>query len=117
MILDLARERRIRANLAELRRLLNENPERAQRFAAWLAEQEEKMNEKTVTLRLPEELLDEARALVPIIGAAGDLAATRVTLSTVIRLALIRGLAALQEEFGNTDGAAIKKSRKAGRAK
>lgn len=112
MILDLARERRIRANLAELRRLLNENPERAQRFAAWLTEQEdEEMNEKTVTLRLPEELLDEARALVPIIGASGDFAAVRVTLSTVIRLALRRGIATLREEFDAPGPAARNKRR------
>lgn len=58
------------------------------------------MNEKLITLRLPEDLLDRADRLVPTVGAAGDLAAVRVSRSTVIRLALLRGLAALEQEFG-----------------
>ena len=58
------------------------------------------MNEKLIALRLPEDLLDQVDQLVPILGTAGDFQATRVSRSTVARLALLRGLLALQEEFG-----------------
>jgi len=114
---DLARERRIRENLAELRRILDENPERAARLAAWLAEEEteEMKNEEAITLRLPAELLEQADALVPIIGATGDFQAMRVSRSTVIRLALIRGVAALRDEFG--EGESTKSGRRSGRSK
>lgn len=112
---DLERERRIRENLAELRRLLAAEPTRARRFAEWLEEQEaEEMNEKLITVRLPEDLLAQADELVPIIGAAGDFAATRVTRSTVIRLALMRGIVALRDEFG-VDPAPAGKKRAPGR--
>ena len=58
------------------------------------------MNEKTITLRLPADLLEKADALVPIVGAYEDFQAVRVSRSTVIRLALMRGLDALADEFG-----------------
>ena len=70
------------------------------------------MNEKLFTLRLPQDLLDQADQLVPVIGAAGDFQAMRVTLSTVVRLALFRGLAALQEEFGDGGGDGAAKAKK-----
>lgn len=99
---DLVRERRILANLSELQRLLNEDPTRARRFYTWIAEQEgDEMNEKAITLRLPTDLLEQADALVPIIGAYEDFQAVRVTRSTVIRMALMRGIAALGEDFGD----------------
>jgi len=114
---DLARERRIRENLAELRRLLAEDPTRAGRFYAWLAEQEgDEMNEKAITLRLPADLLEQADALVPTIQAHGDFQAVRVTRSTVIRLAMMRGIAALTEEFGEP-APAPKSKRRRGPAK
>jgi len=112
---DLARERRIRQNLAELRRLLAEDPTRAGRFHAWLAELEgDEMNESTITLRLPTELLEQADALVSTIQGYQDFQAVRVTRSTVIRLALMRGIEVLAGEFG-TPGPAAKAKRRRGK--
>jgi hypothetical protein len=97
---NLAQERRIRDNLGELRRLLADNPERAARFREWLAGQrEEAMNEKAITLRLPADLLAQADALVDVIADHGEYRVMRVTRSTVLRLALLRGIEALTEEF------------------
>jgi len=111
---DLARERRIRGNLAELRRLLEGNPRRAERVSVWLAEQEaEEMSEKPTTLRLPQDLLDQADRLARVIGSTGDFATVRVTRSSVIRLALLRGFDALREEFG-VEGTKAKKSKRSG---
>ena len=114
MTVDLVRERRIRENLAELRRLLTENPKRVERVSAWLAEQEaeEMKNDEAITLRLPSDLLAQVDELVPKIGSAGDFKATRVSRSTVIRLAIFRGIAELLMEFGIVDDAVPSKGKR-----
>jgi hypothetical protein len=99
------RERRIRSNLDVLARILRDaSPTQRERFRAWLADQEaEEMNEKAITLRLPADLLERADELVPIVAAYEDFQAMRVSRSTVLRLALLRGLAALEHEFELVD--------------
>lgn len=53
----------------------------------------------TTSLRLPVELLDRADALVPFVATWPELGAHgKVSRSTVIRVALMRGLAALEAE-------------------
>jgi len=91
------REDRIRARLAELRGLLDSDPALAERFRDWLTEEEDM--EKPTTLRLPEDLLERADALVPAIASAGEYQAVRISRSTVLRLALLRGLVALEAEY------------------
>jgi hypothetical protein len=58
------------------------------------------MNETTITLRLPMDLLEKADALVPKVAGHGDLQAVRITRSTVLRLALLRGIETLEREYG-----------------
>jgi hypothetical protein len=48
--------------------------------------------------RLPPDLLAEADALVPLLKARPDMVDGRVTRSTVIRMAVRRGLATLRAE-------------------
>ncbi len=59
------------------------------------------MNEKLVTVRLPADLLDRADELVPVLQEIEDFSVMRMTRSTVIRLALVRGLAVLEEDYGD----------------
>ncbi len=59
------------------------------------------MNEKLITVRLPAELLDRADELVPVLQEIEDFSVMRMTRSTVIRLALVRGLAVLEEDYGD----------------
>ena len=52
-----------------------------------------------IAIRVPEELVERADALVEAIAADPELSAFgRVTRSSVLRLALLRGLATLEEE-------------------
>lgn len=57
------------------------------------------VHDRAITLRLPDEVLQRADELVPVMGGQGDLAAARVTRSTILRLALFKGLQALEEEY------------------
>ncbi len=57
------------------------------------------MHDKAITLRLPQELLKRIDQLIPKIGSHGDYQAKTVNRSTVIRLALVRGLDHLEREF------------------
>jgi len=57
-------------------------------------------NDSSVMLRLPSDLLDRARRLVPLISDDPTASAFgRVTRAAVLRLAIIRGLAVLEDEF------------------
>lgn len=57
------------------------------------------VTEETLTsLRLPKSLLDRAGSLVEKLKKQPEFAVQRVTRSTVIRLALMRGLDALEDE-------------------
>ena len=58
-------------------------------------------NEKLITVRLPADLLDRADELVPALQEIEDFSVMRMTRSTVIRLALVRGLAVLEEDYGD----------------
>ena len=59
------------------------------------------MNEKLITVRLPADLLDRADELVPVLQEIEDFSVMRMTRSTVIRLALVRGLAVLMEDYAD----------------
>ena len=103
---DLARERRIRRHLARLRGLLEADPGLEARTRGMLAGEipcpdlEDPMaHDAAVNLRLPQALLDRAEALVPALEADPKLQASRVTRAVVIRLALAKGLEALEEEY------------------
>jgi len=111
-VVDLARERRIRRHLAKLRGLLDADPGLDERTRAMLAGEipcpdlEEPMaHDAAVNLRLPQALLDRAEALVPALEADVKLQASRVTRAVVIRLALARGLEALEAEYRTGQGA------------
>jgi DNA-binding XRE family transcriptional regulator len=106
-VLDLARERRIRSIVGDLRSLLDSDPPLAARTAALLAGEltcpalEDPMpNDRAINLRLPGALLDRVAELVPVLQQHPLLAATRVTQSVVIRLALDQGLERLEKDFG-----------------
>ena len=107
-VVDLAA---VRAAEARLDRLLADHPELRDRTAAMLAgdlpcpDLEEPMAvtrnpQSPVNIRLPQSLLDRADALVPVAGQAPELATqTTITRADVLRLAVLRGLAALEAEL------------------
>lgn len=101
---DLNRERRIRAIVADLRALLDADPALNRRTEAMLAGalpalEEPLKHDRSMTVRLPEDALTRADALVPALESHPLLGAASVSRSVVIRLALDRGLAALEAEF------------------
>jgi hypothetical protein len=108
-VVDLDRERRTRAILAELALLAPKiDPTRTRAELALLdalalspALEAAPMPEGTApATRLPVELLARADELVPLLAARPELAAHgRVTRSTVVRLALARGLDALAADL------------------
>jgi hypothetical protein len=51
-------------------------------------------------LRFHPRVKDRAAALVEPIAQDGDLSASRVTLASVLRMALLRGLESLEETYG-----------------
>ncbi len=59
-------------------------------------------HEKQLSIRLPAETVDRADALVPVIADLPALAAFRVERASVLRLAIVRGLQALEQEHGVT---------------
>ncbi len=110
-VVSLDRERRIRALVSVLKADLSQNPELAERFRAAergelaipdLQEREENMppNDSSVMIRLPAALLERADALQPRIEASeyGAFMGSAVTRSAVLRLALVKGLAQLEQE-------------------
>lgn len=55
-----------------------------------------------VNLRLPDALLARVDAMVPCVGAASELATVvTITRSDVLRLALLRGMAQIEAEYGS----------------
>lgn len=106
--IDLDRERRVRAHLDELRAMLAGNPDLAERTNDMLAGdlpcpdlEEETMAERPLeSVRLPADLMARAEALVPLMEKDPELSAFgRVNKSSVIRLALHRGLLNLEAEY------------------
>lgn len=69
-------------------------------------------HEKQLSIRLPAETVDRADALVPVIADLPALAAFRVERASVLRLAIVRGLQALEQEHGVTPPPARKPARK-----
>ena len=107
-MLDLDRERRVRAHLDDLRDLLDGEPDLAERTHEMLAGElpcpdleDETMAERPLeSVRLPADLMERAEALVPLMKKDGELAAFgRVSKSSVVRLALHRGLVSLEEQY------------------
>ncbi len=108
---DLARERRIRAALDELRALLDADPALAERTRAMLAgelpcpdleEKETMPNDAAINLRVPKDVLSRADALMPALAQDPMLQAAGrgVSRSVVLRLAVLRGLDSLEAEYG-----------------
>lgn len=105
---DLARERRIRRAFATLKDALARNPELARRTRAALAgrlpapdlEKPTMSNEKQVTIRLPTALLDRAENLARKLAAdPAHSTAFRVTRAAALRMALHRGIEALEADL------------------
>ena len=104
---DLAR---YRAALSDLDALAAAHPEllsdEAQRRLAGdlpaLLEDEGMTKDESTTLRLPEGTLARAEALVPTMQDWPGMRAARVSRSTVVREALLRGLDALEREAKQT---------------
>jgi hypothetical protein len=92
----------VTGSLDRLAELLGDNPDRAERFGAWLDEQEDDVpkdeRDKMTGIRLPPTQLTRADALAnllaedPEIGAMGP-----VSRSGVLRLALAEGLDAIEQ--------------------
>jgi len=110
---DLDRERRIRRILAELRRRIEGNPRLAERTAAMLRGdlrapglEEPRMNgaEEQVSIRVPGGTLARAEALVPVLNDAPEFRVLRCTKSAILRLAILRGLEALEAEHLSGSG-------------
>ena len=112
-VADLARERRLRALDSELGELLARRPDLADRTRAMLASElpcpdledlEDRMaiNDAATQLRLPAEALARAEALIPALEAEPMLQAVGrgVSRSSVLRLAVLRGLDSLEKEYG-----------------
>ncbi len=105
---DLPRERRIRAGLATLKQALAGNPELARRTRAALAgrlpapdlEEPTMSNEEQVTIRLPTALLDRAEKLAKKLATdPTHSTAFRVTRAAALRMALHRGIEALEADL------------------
>lgn len=100
-------EHAARAAYARLRDLLIDNPQLAERTSDMLngdlpcPDLEEAMgNDVQITLRVPADLLDRADALVPAMEGDDEInTLTRVARSTVLRLALLRGLQNLERKY------------------
>lgn len=103
---------RARAAEERLDQLLREHPELRERTAAMLAGKLScpdlkevapmpKATMRTIPVRLPPALIERLDALVPLAAGAAELATVgAVTRSDVLRLAVLRGLADLEAEFG-----------------
>lgn len=64
------------------------------------------MHDKTINVRLPEELLNQADDLIPLLSNNEQLRlAGRITRSTVIRLAVHRGMQDLLKIYGKNNNA------------
>lgn len=108
-VLDLDRERRIKAHLDGLRTVLEDNLDLTKRTHEMLAGElpcpdleDEAMTERPLeSVRLPADLMARAEALIPLIKKDPELSAFgQVNKSSVVRLALHRGLADLERQYG-----------------
>jgi hypothetical protein len=54
------------------------------------------ISEVQVSLRLPKDLIERAEAIAPLVAALPEYQALRISRATVIRLALLEGLDALE---------------------
>ncbi len=102
---SLARERRLRALDAAVKREIAGNPALAARLGKHLAGELPAMKQdRTLTIRLPGALLERAEALIPALTADPSVTAARggsaVGLSAVVRMALLEGLAVLESRHG-----------------
>ena len=61
-------------------------------------------DETLTSLRLPRSLLDRADALIALLKKRPEFAVQRITRSTVLRLALMRGLDALEADHPKSSG-------------
>ena len=96
---DLARERRVRRRLDRLAALLNSNPGLAARTRAALAGRlpwEERTMPRNVNLRMSDAMLARLARLRRVVRLDGAL---RRSQSAVVRLAVARGLDALEAEY------------------
>ena len=97
----------VKAALDRIEKLLTEHPELRERTAEMLKGElecgpleEEMAGMVQLVLRVPEEWLEHAERMVLRLEKYGSLAATgQVTKSTVLRLALQRGLEQLEDEL------------------
>ena len=108
-VVDLDRTRRRRKAWAGLREAATVcNPERVAGYLRVLEQETETMPpDDFKAIRIPNTLIDRAEELLPHVKGLDELAilGSRVTVSTVIRMALVRGLAQLKDEVGeNGDG-------------
>ena len=114
---ELARRRRIRALIGELGdELARGSPELAERTRDMLAgdlplaadpttpEDPMGQNDAAIQLRLPSEVLERADELMGPMSRVPLLAAVRLSRSAVLRMALMRGLDALEAEHGGKRG-------------
>lgn len=105
--------------LTTIRRTLDEHPEARERTAAFLAgdpterdldalrtQEDEMPTYSPLTVRVPTPLVARLDALVPQLADAPELATSAtVTRSDALRLCVLRGLEALEEEYGtHSDG-------------
>ena len=113
--IDLARKRRIRALYKELKDLVDADPSLRERTEAILngelscAELEEdimgekrsRMMESQISLRLPKSLLERLEALVPHLEGDPSMGAWgKPTRSVMIRMAIMKGIEALEDQYG-----------------
>jgi hypothetical protein len=105
--IDLARERRIRTNLAKLKEMLAKDQELARRTHAALAgripapdlEEPTMTNEEQVSIRVPRGFLERVEKLARRLAKdPRHSTAYRVTRASTLRLALLRGVEALEAE-------------------
>jgi hypothetical protein len=69
-------------------------------------DEEDPMPTEGIPVRVPPELLDRCAALVPALAEVPELraAAGKMNRAAVLRLALLRGLDAMEAEYGGTKG-------------
>jgi hypothetical protein len=104
---DLVRERRIRATLRSLKEALDRDPELARRTHAALTgrlaapdlEEQTMSNEDQVTIRLPKGFLERAERVAKKLAAdPAHSTPFRVSRAAVLRMALLRGVEALEAD-------------------
>jgi hypothetical protein len=100
----------VKESLDKIEKTLRENPDLLERTSDYFAgrlkgepltEQEKtKDNRKAVNLRVDQEILERAEQLIPKIKADPELSALgRISTSSVIRLAILKGLEILEKKF------------------